>query len=295
MASCKDSYVVEAPVFTVSTEKSTYSVGETIKFNIGGSVDMINFYDGTIGNDVNFRDQERIYDMSPSLSFNIAKFSGDNEENAELLYTTDFNEDYTFENLQTVNWTNISDLFTIPPIVGSTSSFSYGGKVDISSFLEEGKPIYFAWYCKTNESSKRTRLQVKDFNVNGDVLSNSDLSGVLYSQDKLGFQWGLNEAAATQVSNIPQITSSLIYWDGIFDNSLGPLKEGYAVSGPIIIPEQINLGKDKPRIIKSIAENLNDYSYVFDKAGEYEVAFVGYNVNFNGRKEVIKKIKLIIE
>lgn len=295
LVSCEDSYEVKTPDFSVATEKNSYVVGEKVKFDIEGSVDMINFYSGEIGNDYAYHNIERIYDMEPSLSFNIAKFSGDNEDSAELLYTTDFNEDYSFENVKNVNWTNISDLFNIPPIVGTTASFSDGGKVDISSFVEEGKPIYFAWYCKTNESSLRTRLQVREFNVNGEVLSNSDLSGVLVSQQAMDFVWALSEEAANQPSNIPAITGSLIYWDGVYNNSEGSLKEGYAVSGPINITDQINLGLDKPQVIKSVAENVKEFFYVFEKPGEYEVAFVGFNVNFNGRKEVIKKIKLIIE
>ncbi|WP_161603037.1 DUF5017 domain-containing protein [Pedobacter arcticus] len=296
ISACKDSYEVNTPVFSVSTAQNVYAVGEKIKFNIEGSPDMINFYSGANGNDYTFYNKERIYDMTPSLSFRAAKYSGNNEDCAELYYTTEFNEDYSYNNVKSVNWIKISSRFNIPSIVGTSASFSDGGNSNISDLIEEGKPIYFAWYCKTNAGSERTRFQVMNFNVNGEVLSDSDLSGVLYSQSQLGFKWALNDEAANQVSNVPAITNSLVYWDGIFNNSLGLLKEGYAVSGPVTIPEQINLGLDKPKVIKSIqTENMKEYYYTFDKAGTYEVTFVGYNINFKGKKEAVKTIKLVIE
>lgn len=293
---CKDPYEVEAPLFSVSTAQSVYAVGERVKFNIEGSPDMINFYSGVVGNDYAHHAEERIYDMVPSLSFRAAKFAGNNQDCAELLYTTDFNGVYEYENLKSVKWTNISSRFNIPPIVGSSASFSNAGTSDISDLIVEGKPIYFAWYCKTNEASERTRFQVMDFNVNGVVSGNTDLSGILYSQAQLSFKWVLNEAAAAQLTNKPSVTNTLLYWDGIFNNTAGPLKDGYAVSGPVMISDQINLGLDKPTVIKSMQnENMAEYYHSFDKPGEYEVAFVGYNVNFNGKKETIKKIKLTIQ
>ncbi|WP_256009866.1 DUF5017 domain-containing protein [Desertivirga xinjiangensis] len=296
IGACTDPYEVGEPVFNVSTEKQAYAVGERVKFNIEGSPDMINFYSGSFENDYLYHEQERVYDIIPSLSFRAAKFAGDNEDSAELLYTTDFDGNYTYENVKSVNWINISDRFNIPAINGTAAVFSDGGTASITDLAEKGKPIYFAWYCKTNAESSRTRFQVQNFNVNGEVQGNSELSGVLYSQAQLGFKWVLNEAAATQVSNVPSVTNSLIYWDGVFNNTTGPLKEGYAVSGPVNISDQMNLGLDKPQVIKSIRnENMTEYFYTFDKPGEYEVAFVGYNVNFKGKKETVRKIKLTIQ
>lgn len=296
VVACKDPYEVTAPVFSVSTAQNVYAVGESIKFNIEGSPDMINFYSGSIGNDYAHHAEERVYDMSPSLSFRAAKFAGNNEDCAELLYTTELSAANDYQSVKSANWINISNRFNIPPIVGSAASFSNAGTADISDLIVPGKPIYFAWRCKTNEGSQRTRFQVMDFNVNGVVAGNSDLSGVLYSQTQLSFKWVLNEAAALQESNKPSITNTLVYWDGVFNNTAGPLKEGYAISDPVMISDQINLGLDKPVIIKSMQnENMTEYFHSFDKPGEYEVAFVGFNINFNGKKETVKKIKLTIQ
>jgi len=296
LVSCKDLYDLDIPQLEVWTDQTTYHVGDSVKFRINANTNFINFYSGEYGNDYTYAATERIYDMLPGLSFRAAKFAGNNEDCASLLYSTDFNGTYTYENVKAATWKDISDRFTLPPIVGTSATFSDGGTSIITDLLEAGKPLYFAWYCKTNEGSQRTRFQVMNFNVNGVVTDNTELSGVLYSQAQLGFKWVLNEAAAAQETNKPSVTTSLVYWDGIFNNLDGFLKEGYAVSGPVEISEKINLGIDAPRVIKSMQnENMSEFAYRFDKAGEYEVAFVGYNVNFKGRTETVKKIKLIVE
>lgn len=296
MISCHDSYEVTAPSLHIWTNKASYAVGDTIVFHIEGSPDMINLYPGTFGREYRYRDVDRTYTYTPTLSFRAAKFAGNNEDCAELLYTTEFNENYDFVNVQSVSWTNISDRFDIPSIDGTSANFSGAGTVDVTDIFEEGKTVYFAWYCKTNEASQRTRFQVADFNLQGVSTDDSRFSGILMSQAAMGFQWSLNAAAAAQESNLPNITSSLIYWNGIFDNTAGPLKEGYAVSGPITLPEQINLGKDSPIVVKGMQnENMTEYTYVFEEAGEFEVTFVGFNVNFEGKKEIVKTIKLTIE
>ncbi|MFD1632100.1 DUF5017 domain-containing protein [Pseudopedobacter beijingensis] len=295
VAACKDPYEVSAPVFNVSTEKNVYAVGERIRFEIEGSPDMINFYSGIVGYDYTYHDKDRVYEIIPSLNFRSAKYAGNNEDCADLLYTTDFNGDYTYENVKAANWISISNRFNIPPIVGTSASFSDSGTADIADLFEGGKNVYFAWRCKTNEASSRTQFQVSDFNINGESLDANNPSSVLYSQVKLDFRWVLNEAASLDATQ-PNVNTSRILWTGTFNNTTGPFKEGYAISGPVAISEQMNLGLDKHEVIKSIQnENVTEYFYTFDKAGEYEVVFVGYNVNFNGRKETVKRIKLTIE
>lgn len=296
LISCQDLYEVVEPDFNVWTDQNTYNAGDVVTFHMDGDPDMINFFSGEIGHEYRYHQQERIYDMVPSLSFRAAKFAGNNEDCAELLYSTDFDGNYEYENVKATNWINISDRFDIPPIVGTTATFSDAGKSVIADLIEEGKSLYFAWYCKTNEASQRTRFQVADFNIYGDIQEEEDLSGVLYTQAQLSFQWVLNENAASQASDLPSITNSLIYWNGIFDNTAGLLKDGYAISGPISMTDEINLGTDSFQVIKSIEnENIYSFPYVFEKPGEYEVTFVAYNINYNGKKEVVKTIKLVIE
>ncbi|WP_187444023.1 DUF5017 domain-containing protein [Sphingobacterium phlebotomi] len=295
MASCQDLYEVEAPVFDVRTDQQVYRVGDMIRFQIEGDPDMINFYSGTMGNDYAYHDQERVYDLTPTLSFRSAKYAGNNEDCAELLYTTEFNGNYDYENVKVTNWINISDRFNIPPIVGTSATFSASGTVDVSDLFEDGKPVYFAWYCKTNEASQRTQFQVSDFNITGVSTVDPEISGVLYSQAQLGFDWSLNPEASEDPT-LPNINTSRILWTGTFNNLSGPHKEGYAVSAAVTVPEQMNLGFDAHTVIKSIQNvNMTEYFYAFDKAGEYEVAFVAYNVNFKGREEIVRKIKLTIE
>ncbi len=296
ITSCHDSYEVTEPSLHVWTDKAVYTVGDTVVFHIEGSPDMINFFPGNYGKEYRYSKAERIYEYTPTLSFQAAKFAGDNVDCATLLYTTDFNGTYDYTKLNTVNWIDISDRFNIPGIVGTSANFSDAGTVDVADLFESGKPVYFAWYCKTNEASNRTKFQVADFTLKGNAVHETDISGTLYSQAAMSFQWALSPTTIAQESDQPSITGSLIYWNGIYDNTSGPLKDGYAVSAPIVLPDLMNLGRDYPIVIKGMQkENMTEYEYKFDEAGEFEVTFVGYNVNFGGRKEIVKTIKLTIE
>lgn len=257
---------------------------------------MINFYSGTFGNTYEENPRESISDFKTLLSFRSAKYAGNNEDCAELLYTTEFNENYDFNNMKQVHWINISDRFFIPPIVGTTAVFSPSGVVDISDLFKDGKPVYFAWYCRTHESSQRTRFSVADFTISGQDMEDPGISATMYSQAMFNFRWSLNEAAGAQSSNLPSVTNALVTWDGVFNNLTGPLKEGYAISGPVRLPDVVSLPKDLPIVVKSIqTENLTEFQYVFKEAGDFETAFVGYNVNFSGRSEKVKKLKITIQ
>lgn len=301
LAACRDPYEVREPGFEVWTDRDVYTVGEVVRFHIEGNVDLIDFYSGTPGNDYAYHNRDRIFDMMPTVSFRATKYAGNNDDCAALLVTTDFDGNYEFDNVksQSANWIDISERFDIPPI-GASAFFYDAGKASIADLiedgsLEEGKPIYFAWYCKTDAGSMRTGFQVTDFNLNGED-ANTGASGIVASQAQMAFQWVLSPATLNQTT-LPSMSSILIFWNGLANNTAGPLKEGYAISAPISLENrEMNMGYDSPVVIKSIqTENMIGHSYIFDRPGEYEVTFVGYNVNYNGRKDVVKTIRLTIE
>ncbi len=301
LTACRDPYEVRFPSFKVWTDKDVYTAGEVIRFHIEGNVDLIDFYSGAPGNDYAYRNKERLFDMVPTVSFRATKYAGNNDDCAALLVTTDFDGNYEFDNVKSksAHWIDISERFDLPPI-GSSAFFYDAGTASIADLiedgsLEDGKPIYFAWHCTTEAGSMRTGFQVTDFNLNGEDAS-TGASDIVASQTQMAFQWVLNPAALNQTT-LPSMSSLLILWNGMTNNTAGPFKEGFAVSAPISLGnKEMNMGYDSPVVIKSIqTENMVGHSYTFDHPGEYEVTFVGYNVNINGRKDVVKTIHLTIE
>lgn len=290
ISSCKDLYEVKEPFLDVQTTHKSYKVGDTVTFDIKTDVDIISFYSGDFGNDYAYRDSKRIYAIIPFLSFRSAKYSGNNADCADLLYSYDFNGDYSLEGIQSANWTSLSNRFYIPGIETDAPVFSKSGSIDISDIFSKDQPVYFAWHCKVEPKSNRTRFQIADFTITGEIKENTALSGTLYSQQMFGFQWVLNEAAANQ-SPLPRMINSIVFWDGSFSNSGLTRKEGYAISGPILPREDIDLGTDLPNPIKSIQqENMTKYTYSYDKPGEYTVTFVGRNTSFKGERQIVKQL-----
>lgn len=281
-------------------ESNTFKVGDTTKFIIEGNAHMVSFYSGTVGNDYNYRDTERFYDVLAKLSFESNKTPDNNTisniDCAELLYTTTFNGTYTYDNIKNTNWTPITNRFYLQTVLQSSSStYAESGNVDISDVFAEGKPVYFAWLCKTKAATNRVQFRVRNFTLTGEVADDNTLSGQLYSQGQFNFQWYENEASAAQPSNNrPSVSSTLLTWNGIFNNMTGPYKEGYAISGPIELP-RFNAGKDKPVIlITKQSENELKHNYIYKKPGNYEVVFVASNTKANEQPEIIKKLNLTI-
>jgi len=294
LSSCfKDPYFVEEPQLDVWIAQNTYKVGDTVRFKIQGNLDIINFFSGEIGNEYAFHNVERVYNIVPYLSFQSTKYTGTNDDVATLVYSKDFTGNYSIEAVKSATWIPITDRFTMPP---KTSAIEYkeSGSANIADLFSEGKPIYFAWYCKTESGTNLTRFRVTEFTMKGKAIEDENISGTLYDQGAFAFQWVLNEAAAIQPNNLPSITNTLIYWNGIVDNQTGPFKEGYAVSGPVSA-DKINFGVDLPLPIKSIQdENITEYAARYDSPGEYIVTFVGVNSNFEGTKEVIRQLKIMV-
>ncbi|MNY36079.1 hypothetical protein D3C86_1705430 [compost metagenome] len=72
--------------------------------------------------------------------------------------------------------------------------------------------------------------------------------------------------------------------------------EDWVVSVPINITPSIDMGPDLAIGVKNLAEKMpKSYAKTFTKAGTYNVVFKAINQNIEGRKEIIKQIKIIIE
>lgn len=282
-------------------ENKTFKVGDTVKFIVDGNANMISFYSGTVGNDYAYHNTERFYDVIAKLSFESNKTPDNNTisniDCAELLYSTDFNGTYTYENIKNTNWKPITNRFALQTTLqASSTTYAASGNVDISHVFAEGKPVYFAWLCKTQAASNRVQFRLRNFILSGEVVEDNTLSKQLFSQGQFGFQWYENPASAAQASNNrPTVTSTLLTWNGVFNNMTGPYKEGYAVSGPIELP-QYNVGKDMPAIlITKQDKNELEHKYVYTTPGNYEVVFIASNTHANVQPEIIKKVNITIE
>src|SRR5690606_16710451 len=145
LASCsKDLEVNKVPDFNVTTESTTYKVGEEVKFNITGTADNLSFYSGTPNNDYAYRNG-RVIDLGnsgASMVFSSSVDGGTQANQLSVLASTNFNGDYSsIQSLQAATWVDITNRF----VFGSTTTFLTSGEKDISDLLEPGSPIYIAF------------------------------------------------------------------------------------------------------------------------------------------------------
>jgi len=297
LISCEKDTEVLDPDFDVSINKTTYKAGDTVYFKFSGNPDVIIFYSGERGSDYDFKNEERIYDSKASLSFQSAKYAGNNPDLVALKYSSNFSGVYEPAAIRQATWVDITNRFHIPPINGTSAVFEPSGEQDISDIFPDSQtPIYFAWFFTTAENSNRTRFQITNFEVKGVVLEDPTLSGVKYDQAMAGFQMIKGEGFDIQdhATTTPRVTATAIIWDGVFANT--SFKEGWAVSLPIYAPDRINLGRDHGLGIKSVVDApLKEYSMIYENPGTYKVVFVASNVSVYGRKDLIKELEITVE
>lgn len=293
--SCKKEYAVKEPLLNINLGKQTYKVGDTITFDFDGDADFITFYAGTKLNDYQFAHKERVYDAEMLLSFKFAKYSGVNANVAELKYSTDYNGAGTIDAVNAAHWfTFPSGAFNYPTSIGaSTADAVNSGNYNINSlFIDDNTPVYFCWFFNTPAATQRTQAYVDGFKVFGNVISDPSLSGDIYSFGDMGFKmlYDPNQFSDSGTT-LPNVNATRILWTGVFNNTI--TKQGYAVSAPVLRKNTVNLGIDKPIVIKSVADpESSSYRYVYTEPGTYKAAFVIANSSVYGRKEVVKEIEI---
>src|SRR5690606_2215233 len=100
MTACEEE--VSAPDVQITTESTTYQVGEPVIFKFSGYADIIAFYSGEPTHDYAHKDG-RVIDVSGedvTLAFTSAVTGGEQEDQLTFLASTDFDGNY--DNLASV-------------------------------------------------------------------------------------------------------------------------------------------------------------------------------------------------
>lgn len=294
---CQKEYAVKEPSLVINLGKQTYKVGDTITFNFDGDADFITFYSGTKLNDYQFARKERIYDAEMLLSFKFAKYAGANANVAQLKYSTNYDGAGTLEAVQAATWTDISNKFTFPSTIGTSSADAVNsGTYNINSlFVNDNTPIAFCWFFNTPAATNRTQAYIEGFKVFGNVTSDPSLSGDIYTFGDMGFKMLYNpDQFSDSGTTLPNVNATRILWTGLYQNTIAKL--GYAVTVPILRKNTVNLGIDKPIVVKSVADPESSlYQYVYTTPGTYKATFVIANSSVYGRKETVKQIDITVE
>lgn len=304
---CNKGLDVETPSFNVAGFDVTNeldSMGSPVKkvtFKLEGYADVISFFSGETLHDYAYKDGRILKTDGLNMSFEYLASVGAGTdpkwEQLSVQASSDFNGNMDEDGINSATWTNITDRFSIPMATDINSRTTTSA--DISDLAVENKPLYIAFKYVTPPrtiSSAYTTWDIFDFNVSQEtilgtttILSQSEAALPLYYA-------GPNDAdipgrSARTVST----TSRLRFRANILAQHLGETAEVWAMSPPIVVTKDADLGPDRPISIKTrIDPALTTFTYSYSEPGTYKVAFVASNVTTKAEQQTVKELEIVI-
>lgn len=301
VVACDDDYAVKQPTLEVSAP-STVKVGQKVDFSLSGEQDILSFWSGEAGSDYQYKEKDRIGAGDTWLRFTCTTSSGTdghpNPAGVPLSWSSDFSGEYTLEAMNAATWHDISAEFEWPDNVGVTVP---GGELNMGEILPaDGTPVYFRFYYHVapwdqtaNEGKGNGRTQ---WSISAMSFFCNTPAGEYTAYDMFDQRWQLilgDGCETIPSANMPSLpsTSERILFRSQFKPAVD--LHMWAVSGAIVRPGDMNLGRDKGMGIKTLADpQMRKFSYTYASPGEYHVTFVGVNAGVDGRKEVVREVKL---
>lgn len=225
-ASCsKELAVSSAPDFEVTTDKTTYQVGEEIFFNLqGGPADEISFYSGEAAKNYAYKEGRTIDISAAPLTMELQNSVqlGTQVNQLAILYSTDFNGDYaSVAAVKKATWIDITSrwpLATSATFVPAVPALPASQDIsrDISTLKVSGKPLYigFRYFTKpqaTNGIARQWFIQA--FAIKSKVQYDGPSPIVLANQASAGFRI-IDDNKANDARALSLITSSRVTLQG---------------------------------------------------------------------------------
>lgn len=295
---------IDKPEFNVSVVSTNIKAGTPITFNISGSTDLISFYSGELGNDYEFRNQDRITPTTMFITFSTENPNGTpghgNPSRVPFSYSFDFkgvDQAYTVQDVEDATWVDFTDRFKMPTDINQTVA---SGEVAIKDiFPDEPTPMYLMFHYRVDAydaslynglGNPRTQWLIKNFRIDGSTEAGNS---TIYPFVDCKWQIVETDSFSDNGKQHPNVNTTriLMYCDA---QPLTP-KECYVIGGPFYEQADINTGPDMAVGVKATADPMPSvYEYTFEKPGTYTVAFVGINANVYGRSETIRKITVTV-
>ena len=297
-AGCERDTTVPEPEFEVSTEAATYAVGEKVKFNFTGNPDLISFYSGETLNSYAFKDGRVVEGGELKLSFESSVQFGSQANQVSVLYSTDFDGDFTVTDGVFKGADAFKDI-TSRFKLATNNVYRSSGEVDISDLRVEDKPIYIAFkYNVKNQSPTnqggfglgRTWI-VRNFSF----VSETSIGNLLLGDNATaGFrQIDLKPDIAPMRSTLTAANIRMVAHAANATN-ISVETANWTISKRFEVGDQ-DLGPDRPIPVKGMQDGeVTSFSHTYSKPGNYKVYFKAKNATIDDQKEVIREVNLTI-
>lgn len=303
--SCKKTNVASLNDFDVTISKTTYKVGDTIRFKISGNPDYVYYYAGDSANAYENRNRTSLTGkVTMSFTSRLTQGSTDptkQQNTLQVFISNNFvtpSAGYLIDSNAVVNagpnvWTNITNRFILPATPSNASINT--GVADITDFAKasEGKPVYIAFkYADVSDP-----LQLQRFWY----LTNITVDNTLPDGTKNNILFLINRSS-NPLFSIVNIKNSDVKWT-IGSSTAQTSIQGGTVAGVAdnedwLISRALNLSQvtpDKAIPIKTMSDNpVTEVSKVYTKPGTYNVVFIANNQNVYGLEQSIKEFSVTV-
>ena len=286
---------VTALDFSVRTERTTYRVGDTVKFLFSSNPDQVVFYSGLPGSKYMYKNRTQAESSTITVEFTSNRRFGTDAQQPQslrLLASQKFNGSYLEANInESTDWVDITSAFTLSGIQTNQDLYTSSGVVNLLSLtslgltIDKTKPIYFAFKFVGNTGSTQStwrlnRFDIKLTSADGQILPVTDMVGAGWASVRFGTSpspWTFTAA------------SSLLTIAGGAATVLS--NQVWAVSNPINLVKVI---PDLGTPIKNMTTRADSYTFIYKQPGTYKVTFDAFNINVYGESRSVKELDLII-
>ena len=275
---------VPEPEFSVTTRSATYTLGDSSFFYFSGSPYYITFYSGEQGSEYRYRNRTTAAG-TPQLEFTSYRQGGAQDNSLQLLISTDFPGVYDSAGVYDPNthWTDISDR----AVFSTGSNNTKSGVVDLSDFMNEGKPVYIAYKYTGQKSATAQRTWTVPLFTVTNVLEDdgakmpvaASIADALWSIVKFknpAVQW---KVSATNI----KVTGGAANSDEA---------ESWAITKGLVLNKAT---PDKGKSIKSLDDNtLPSHYFIYTQPGTYTATFEVANTTVYESRKAVKEVPVTI-
>ena len=300
--SCNRDYALSDPSLQVSAPAEV-KAGQRVTFTLSGEQDILSFWSGENGNDYTYRFKDRVGEGDMALNFKVTTASGvnghPNPSSLPFSYSTDFSGEYSIEAMNAATWKDITSDFVWPDDVGVSNQDAGTYKME-NMFPDAETPVYLRFYYHVNAfdatlnggaGNGRTQWTVNALRIFSETPAGDVTAYNMYDQDwHLLLGDGCETIPSANLPALPTTSERLL-----FRSQFRPEVDlhAWAISGPIHKVGEMNLGRDKAMGIKSSSDpQLRSFTYIYNKPGNYHVAFVGVNASSEGHREVVRELDI---